>query len=251
MNAPTSAAAPDRPDRPDQPDLAAHYDAMWAHAWRAVATGAVDLETHLTGGRDPGRGLTVIARPAPALAARCDAVLDRLADADPAQYRQARADLHLTVLSLFSVTEDFAPHLARRDAYAAGVRAAVAGLPAFDIDFAGITLSRGAVVACGIPRDDTLAVLRARLRDALRARGLGATLDQRYRLVTAHMTLLRFAAPPRDPARLAAALAALRDAPLGTMRVEALELVVNDWYMSQAAVEVVDTLALPGRDGNR
>lgn len=245
----SESTTPLPPDTPDQPDLHSHYDAMWSHAWPAVAAGAVDLETHLTGGRDPGRGLTVIARPGPALAAGCEVVLDQLATADPRQYRQPRADLHLTVLSLFSVTDAFAPHLAQRAAYVAGARAAVADLPAFDVDFTGITISRGAVVARGFPRDDTLAVLRSRLRDALRARGLGATLDQRYRLVTAHMTLMRFAAPPRDPARLAAALAELRDAPLGTMRVEALELVVNDWYMSDAAV--VERLALTGRDGDR
>lgn len=240
------------PDVPDRPDLHAHYDAMWTGAWPHVAAGAVDLETHLTGGRDPGRGLTVIARPSPALAVQCAAVQDRIAAAGgPAQIPQAQADLHLTVLSLFSVTDEFAPHLAQRDAYAAGVREAVAGLPAFDVDFTGITISRGAVVACGFPRDDTLAVLRSRLRDALRARGLGATLDQRYRLVTAHMTLMRFAAPPRDPARLAAALAELRDAPLGTMRVESLELVVNDWFMSSATLEGVERLALPGRDDDR
>ena len=243
---------PFTPDQPDRPDLRAHYDAMWTGAWPHVAAGVVDLETHLTGGRDPGRGLTVIARPGPALAARCAAVQDRIVAAGgPAQIPQAQADLHLTVLSLFSVTEEFAPHLAYLDAYAAGTRAAVAGLPAFDVDFTGITISRGAVVACGFPRDDTLAVLRSRLRDALRARGLGASLDERYRLVTAHMTLLRFAAPPRDPARLAAALAELRDAPLGTMRVDAVELVVNDWYMSSEALEVVERLALTGRDGDR
>jgi 2'-5' RNA ligase len=124
------------------------------------------------------------------------------------------------------------------------VRAAVEGLPAFDIDFAGITISRGAVLATGFPRDDTLETLRARLREALRARGLDGMLDQRYRLVTAHSTLLRFVRPPADPARLAAALAALRDVPLGTMRVDALQLVVNDWFMSSAAVEVIETSKL-------
>jgi 2'-5' RNA ligase len=242
---------PFTPDQPDRPDLHAHYDAMWTAAWPHVAASVVDLETHLTGGRDPGRGLTVIARPGPALAARCVAVQDRIAAAAPQQILQARADLHMTVLSLFNVTDEPAPHLAHRDAYAAGTRAAVVGLPAFDVDFTGITISRGAVVACGFPRDDTLAVLRSRLRDALRARGLGATLDERYRLVTAHMTLLRFASPPRDPAGLTAALTELRAAPLGTMRVDAVELVVNDWYMSSEALEVVERLALTGRDGDR
>jgi 2'-5' RNA ligase len=232
--------------RVSPPDLRAHYDAMWDRAWPDVVRGDVDCDRHLAGGLDPRRGLTLIARPGPALAARFEAVQDRLTDADPRLYRQPRADLHMTVLSLFTVTEDYAPHLARRADYAAAVRDAVAGLSAFGVDFGGITISRGAVVAKGFPSDGTLEQLRDRLRGALRARGLDGSVDQRYRLVTAHSTLLRFVAPPADPARLAAALAAMRDEALGSMQVDRLQLVVNDWYMSSAAVEPVETFDLRG-----
>jgi 2'-5' RNA ligase len=233
--------------QPVPPGLRAHYDAMWDRAWPHVAEGDVECDTHLAGGLDPRRGMTLIARPDPALADRFASVQDRLGRACPHQYRQPGTDLHVTVLSLFTVTEDHAPHLARRSDYAAAVREAVDGLSAFDIDFDGITISRGAVLAQGFPRDGTLELLRTRLRDALRARGLDGMLDQRYRLVTAHSTLLRFMAPPADPAGFAAALQALRAAPLGTMHVESLQLVVNDWYMSSAAVETIATLALRGR----
>jgi 2'-5' RNA ligase len=231
------------------PDLRTHYDAMWDRAWPDVARGDVERDRHLAGGLDPRRGLTLIARPDPALAARFAAVQDALIAADPHQYRQPLPDLHMTVLSLFTVTADYAPHLARRADYVAAARAAAADLPAFDIDFEGITISRGAVLATGFPRDGTLERLRARLRDTLRARGLDGTLDQRYRLVTAHSTVLRFVAPPFEPARLASALAALRNVLLGSLRVDSLQLVINDWYMSSAAVEPVATFAL-GSDGS-
>ncbi len=226
------------------PDLRTHYDAMWDRAWPAVSQGDVECDRHLAGGLDPRRGLTLIARPGAALAARFEAVQDALIAADPHQYRQPLSDLHMTVLSLFTVTDDYAPHLARRADYAAAARAALEDLPAFDIDFEGITISRGAVLVKGFPRDGTLEALRARLRDALRARGLDGTLDQRYRLVTAHSTVLRFVAPPAGPARLAAVLAEMRDVPLGTMRVDSLQLVINDWYMSSAALEPVATFTL-------
>ena len=42
----------------------------------------------------------------------------------------------------------------------------------------------------------------------------------------------------------AAVLAAIRDMPLETMRVDSLQLVINDWYMSSAAVEPVATFTL-------
>jgi 2'-5' RNA ligase len=218
---------------------------MWESAHGAIAAGDIDIDVRLAAGPDPRRGLTLVARPGAALAARFDALLDRLIHAEPGQYRHPAADMHLTILSLFTVTEDPAAELARLDAYRAAVHAALEGMQAFEIDFEGITLSRGAVMARGYPRGPALQDLRERLRGELRARGLDASLDGRYRLVTAHATLLRFAAPLRQPARFAALLDALRDAPLGSMRVDALELVINDWYMTSTQLERVELLRLP------
>jgi len=228
----------------DPVDLHAHYDAMWQRAHPSIAAGAVECDTPLAAGPDPRRGLTLIARPGPALAARCDALLERLDGAEPGQFRQPAPDLHVTILSLFTVADDYAAMLARLDDYRAAVRAAVAGIPAFEIAFDGIAVSRGAVLARGHPAGPALETLRERLRGALRERGLDGTLDGRYRLVTAHATLLRFVRPLRDAAGFAQLLEALRDAPLGTMRVEEVKLVVNDWTMSAAALRDIDTLRL-------
>lgn len=229
-------------------DLQAHYDAMWTRAHGAIAGGDIDCDERVLAGPDPRRGLTLIARPGPALRERFDALLGRLAQAEPGQYRHPPADLHLTVLSLFTVTEEPGAQLAQLDAYRAAVHAAVEGAEPFEIAFEGITLSRGAVMACGYPRGPALENLRERLRAQLRARGLDASLDQRYRLVTAHATLLRFAVPLQQPARFAALLEELRMQPLGSMRVDQLELVINDWYMSSAQLERVDVLRLPARE---
>jgi 2'-5' RNA ligase len=229
------------------PDLHAYYDAMWTRAHGAIAAGDIERDERVLAGPDPRRGLTLVARPGAVLRARFDALLERLAQAEPGQYRHPPADMHLTVLSLFTVTEEPGAQLAQLDAYRAAVHAALKGMEAFEIEFAGITLSRGAVMACGYPRGPALETLRERLRIQLRARGLDASLDQRYRLVTAHATLLRFAAPLRQPARFAALLEELRHAPLGSMQVDALELVVNDWYMSSGSLQRVELLRLPGR----
>lgn len=71
------------------------------------------------------------------------------------------------------------------------MQAALAGMPGFEIEFRGLTASRGAVRAQGFPRDATRprAQLRARFADTLKA---------------------------------------LRTVPLGTLRVDRVELVQND-----------------------
>lgn len=229
---------------PDHHELESRYDAMWQEAMPALARGDVACDAQLAAGNDPRRGLTLIARPAPHLAASFDAMLDTLSAIDPHQYRHPAADMHVTVLSLFTATVDHAPELARADAYRAAVEAAVQGTPPFTIEFTGVSASRGAVVAQGFPRDDTLAQLRERLRAELRARALDGSLDGRYKLVTAHSSLLRFVRPLTDPERFTRALARLRSAPLGSMHVTALELVQNDWYMSGGTLQYLDRYPL-------
>jgi len=224
--------------------LQEHYDTMWEHAFGAIACGEVDCDTRLAAGSDPRRGISLIARPCPSLQACFDGLLDRLADAEPRQYRYPAADMHMTILSLLTAGAGAAIHPALVDDYRAAAQAAVDGIEPIEIDFDGIALSRGAVMARGVPRGPALEILRERLRSALRERGLDGALDRRYRLVTAHMTLFRFTEPLRDAARFAALLDGLRDKPLGIMRIEQAELVVNDWYMSSQSLVRVAVLPL-------
>lgn len=231
-------------------ELAARYDAMWDEAAPLVRAGGAALDPWL--GRpaaDARRGVTLLARPAPAVAAALAAFLERLRALEPAQYYQPASDLHYTVLSLFTATDDYAPYLAHLPAYRAAVAAAVADVPPFAIAVRGVTLSPGAVLAQGFPRGDALARVRDRLRAALAARGLGGALDRRYRLETAHLTLVRFAAPLRDAAGFVGALAAARDADFGSSAVDGVELVLGDWYHTAAREQALARYPLRGRPG--
>ena len=87
--------------------------------------------------------------------------------------------------------------------------------------------------------DDALNDLRNELRRHLSACGLGAGLDQRYRLQTAHMTVARFREPLRDSRRFAVALEKARRQRFGTATIGSLSLVENDWYMSQSVTETL------------
>ena len=237
-------------DADPRPALAAVYDALWDAAAPAVRRGEAALDPWIGRKAEDARlGVTLLARPAPALAGRLSELQDELRALEPAQHYQPAADLHLTVLTPFTATVDHAPYLAHVDAYRAAVAEAVDGAPRFVVDVAGLTLSPAAVLAQGFPRDGTLEEVRGRLRAGLTARGLGAALDRRYRLVTAHTTLVRFSAPLRDPARFVDALAAARRRTFGAWQVDRLELVVNNWYLSAERTRVLaqHTLGGPAR----
>lgn len=225
--------------------LAARYDALWDDAAPVVRRGEGILDPWVTQKHaDARRGLTLLARPGPELARCVDTFLAALRAAEPEQYFQPTADLHLTVLSLFGATADHAPYLARLDDFRAAADEALRDVPAFTVKVEGVTVSRGAVLARGFPRDGTLERVRERLRSALAARGLGGGLDQRYRLQTAHLTLVRFAAPLSRPQAFVQALVAARRHAFGEMEVREMELVVGDWYQSAECTRRVQTYAL-------
>lgn len=224
--------------------LQSHYDTMWDRAFGAVARGDIDCDTRLTAGRDLRRGLTLIARPGPALRARFEFLLDRLGLSEPQQYRYPEADMHVTILPLFTAIENPVSELTRLSDYVNAVLTALDGIEAFDIKFNGITMSRSAVLAQGFPHGPALETLRERLRTQLRDVGLHASLDQRYRLITAHSTLIRFVAPLHNPQHFVEQLKYLRHEPLGCMQVNEVELVVSDWYMSSNSLDRIAKLAL-------
>ena len=218
------------------PELLATYDEMWEDAAPAVRAGGAVIDAGLMPwpGADARRGITLLARPAARVSAALDLLLERLRSVEPAQYYQPRSDLHHTILSLFTATVDYAPHLAQLPAYSAAVKEAATGIEPFEIEVRGVTLVRGAVLAQGFPNGQALAELRDRLRGALGARGLGSALDRRYRLVTAHMTIARFAARLCDPKRFVDMIDAERATDFGTSSIDRVDLVFGDWYHTLA-----------------
>lgn len=211
--------------------LTTSYDAMWAEAAPLVRAGGATLDPWLScPTRDARRGVTLLTRPAPAVASTLEIFLEQLRKIEPSQYYQPMSDLHHTVLSLFTANADYESYLNHLPAYNAAIAESLAGMPPFAITISGITLAPGAVLAQGFPHDGTLIAIRDRLRAALGIRGLGAALDRRYRIETAHMTLVRFAVPLRDPTRFADALATARTTEFGAWVVDDLELVLGDWF---------------------
>lgn len=218
---------------------------MWQESWPRIRIGDVVHDMQLANkGSDARRGLTVIARLQSSVTERLSNMLETLSAIEPHQYYYPRADIHLTILSLFTATEHYQLHLERLDDYRDAVATALKSSRSFIVDTAGITLSRSTVMVQGFPHDATLNDMRDRLRTALISRGLGNSLDQRYRLLTAHSTLLRFTSPLQAPEQFSVALAGFRSEFFGASAITSLDLVTNDWYMSSETLTKVEAYHL-------
>lgn len=113
------------------------------------------------------------------------------------------------------------------------------GVASFELRFDGSILSPGGVLVKGYYREG-LSALRERIRYLSNARGF--SLQERYQSISAHMTLMRFAAPPADKRRLLTFIEKHRLGDLGRMEVRRCTLVLHDWYNRRKEVLGVFTL---------
>jgi 2'-5' RNA ligase len=242
-----SSGATRDPDAAIQRRLRLLYDGLWASARERIRSGAVDLDPVLQA-REPDRrrGLTVVARPSPALRRTLAQFLHELRRLEPDQYYYTPSEFHLTILSLFTATVEHGPFFAQKERYFDAVAGALKGVGQVRLMFRGITASPGAVMVQGFFQSGALPRLRARLRRQLTRHGLAAGIDQRYRLRSAHMTVLRFCSPLRHPGRFALALEQARRRAFGSLSIRELLLVENDWYMSRSASRTLKRYVLDG-----
>ena len=219
------------------------YDDLWRACAAAFAQGNAQIDPHLRDrAHDRRRGWTLIMRPdAPTRRRLCDFIA-QMRDLEPEQHFYHSDELHVTALSLISASESFHAdgHAEKLPRYRAALAAAFAGMTRFAVEFRGVTGSPGAIMAQGFPEQDALNRLRDHLRASLGAAGLGAALDARYRLVTAHATIMRVQSPLRNPAALLTLLEQARRIPFGRSVCAAAQWVENDWYMSRDAVQLIE-----------
>ena len=214
--------------------LQQRYDEMWSQARERIRAGTVEIDPQLARREaDQRRGITLLVRPTRRIQLQVKQLLDRLRAFEPGQHYYHLSELHMTFLSPFTATVEHEPFFARTREYVTAIRTVVGQIAPFTISFTGITASPSTILIQGFTDPATLNAARDALRHELRARDLAQSLDSRYHLETAHMSVVRFKQPLREGALLATELEQARQIEFGEMRVESMELVENDWYMSR------------------
>ena len=194
-------------------------------------------------GHDKRIGLTLIGRPSEIIKTRLEAVLARMNEVAPAHFYYDSPRFHFTILSLIDAADP--PRTSREIAqqFIKPIREVLAVSKSFEVEFYGICTTPNSFIVRGFPIGDGLTQIREALRERLRAEGLGAELDKRYKIQGAHITLGRFRVQ-EDFTPLIALLDELHEEPIGRMRIQQGQLVLNDFYMSPHKVQVVDVFQI-------
>ena len=220
--------------------LKRQYQNLWRSALQSFEQGQVETDDILLDKQtDLRRGMTLIIRPSQEVAERISLFLTELAVAEADQYFYHPNEFHLTLLSLFTATPDYKPLYKKQSAFIGAADQVLSQARPFKIRFRGVTAAPGAVMIQGFPEDDSLNVLRNKLREQLSENGLGDGLDARYPIITAHITVFRFQQQPNKVESFLKCLRQYRLFDFGEMNVSAVQMVENDWYMSRNKVKVI------------
>lgn len=225
--------------------LLTQYDQLFEKAIPQIEAGKASVDPMLDDPDDDRFGLALIVLPSQGVLKKVQEFLSELNAREPSQYPYPVEQIHMTVLSVISCVEGFQLGDIQVPEYLATLERSLAEVDSFEIEYKGITASKSSIMIQGFPKDDTLELLRERLRVNFLESGLHQTMDARYKLSTAHATVFRFRRPLKKPQDFADFLQQNRNRNFGHQKVSELQLVYNDWYHRPEKSIPVATFRLP------
>jgi 2'-5' RNA ligase len=217
------------------------YEKLWNDAVSAFERGEQKIDRYLPDkAADTRRGTTLIFRPPANVRNAIAEFVGRFAEVCPGQYFYRPEELHITVLSIITMTELWEEEMDRFEKCRPLIGAALTGQRPFKMKFSGVTASPDSILIQGFPSGDGLSEIRTALREAFARAGFTDMLDRRYKVTAAHITLMRFCRPCPDIQRLVAFLKENRQTYFGECEISKLELIFGDWYASADKVETLE-----------
>lgn len=210
--------------------LQALYEKLYTESLPQIRNENHEIDRILDAPIDNRYGLSLIIQPSKAVEQEVSQFLSQLRKTEPAQYYYAPSQIHVTVLSIISCYEGFRLDSIEVPDYIGVVEQSLQDIDAFEMNYHGLTLSKSGLMLQGYPKGNTLERLRDQLRRNFTASGLQESMDQRYKLTTAHATIMRFRSELKNPDGFVENLQENRSRKFGKQRVTNLRLVFNDWY---------------------
>jgi len=147
-------------------------------------------------------------------------------------------------LSIISCYPDFSLNQINPTEYNSLINSVVTQFQPFTVKFKGITASSSAILIQGFPETNQLNNMRNQLREIFKQSNLEHSIDQRYLIQTAHLTVIRFKKPFSYPDTFLKKIINLRNRDFGSCLINELELVGNDWYQQKDQVQLINRFKL-------
>lgn len=211
-------------------NLQEHYNQLYTKSSKAILEGNYKVDDQINDVSDSRFGITLLIRPNDEIKAKIQLFLNELREIDSKQYYYPDSDIHITLMSIISCYKGFTLDKIRTEKYIEIIEKSLIDVDKIKIEFRGITASPSAIMIQGFPTDESLNILRDKLRENFKKSTLEESIDSRYAIATAHSTVLRFQEKVENPEKLMAVVEKFRDYDFGEFTVDKLELVYNDWY---------------------
>ena len=215
-------------------NLQEHYNQLYTKSSKAILEGNYKVDDQINDVSDSRFGITLLIRPNDEIKAKIQLFLNELREIDSKQYYYPDSDIHITLMSIISCYKGFTLDKIRTEKYIEIIEKSLIDVDKIKIEFRGITASPSAIMIQGFPTDESLNILRDKLRENFKKSTLEESIDSRYAIATAHSTVLRFQEKVENPEKLMAVVEKFRDYDFGEFTVDKLELVYNDWYQRES-----------------
>ena len=200
------------------------YDVMWNSSKESLLNNEINIDINLSNlEKDKRFGLTVLIP----LGDIFLKVINQLKEIEPEQYFYPATDTHITIIDFIGASEEVVFDEEQIKIYKKILDEVLKDFSKFNLEFKGLTASKGAVMVQGFFNDE-LQKLRERLREEVNGRGI--ELKERYKVGTAHSTIIRFKKKLQNPKALVNKIEKMRDIDLGTFEVKKILFVLHDWY---------------------
>jgi 2'-5' RNA ligase len=214
-------------------NLTEHYNQLYKKAVEDILAGNYKLDSQIKNPSDSRFGITLLIRPSEKIKANIQLFLNELKAIEPEQYYYPDSDIHITIMSIISCYEGFSLDKISVEDYIKIIQESLVDLGEIKIEFKGITASSSALMIQGFPSDESLNVLRNKLRENFKKSTLQQSIDSRYSISTAHTTVVRFQEKLQNPEKLMQVVDKFRDYNFGEFTIDKIELVFNDWYQKE------------------
>jgi 2'-5' RNA ligase len=225
-------------------DLRRRYDQMFQDAINCFSRNDYAVDHHIDDLHDNRFGLILNVCPTDDVKSKVSEFQRRFKAIDPGQYHYSPDDLHFTVIAIVSCKPGFTISGLDIEAYKHIIRDALFTMEPFDINCSGLTAFSGGVMMQGFPSADKLNLLRDNLRRIFNTSALFHSIDSRYRIQTAHSTIIRFKKPLIDIRLMQQFLQENRGIFFGNFIVKEIELVYSDWYHRKKNTTVLEKFKL-------